>query len=407
MSIRNWAFPRALRAGIIFLTLFSGSLPPSLLQAQEAYPLLPNRPVRNIILFIGDGMGLGQITAGRIHSTGGVGKLNIEKMPVVGLLHTQSVDNLITDSAAGATALACGVKTANGMVGVLPDGSAVESILEAVRDRGGSTGLVATSSITHATPACFGAHIDSRSRHAEIAEQLIAAGINVLLGAGTAYFLPGSTPESKRADETDLLAIAKEVGYEIVKDREALLNASADRLLGLFAAEALSHQEGEPSLGEMTAKALEILPRDDDGFFLMVEGSQIDWGGHDNNPDYVIREMLEFDRAVKTGLEFALRDSSTLVVVTADHETGGMALNGGKFDGSALEIGWTTEHHTGIPVPLFAFGPHCLSFTGVRENSEVPRIFAGLLNISPFPRPYKERRTAATPPAVKNNTQHN
>lgn len=352
----------------------------------EDYPLMPDAPVHNIILFIGDGMGLSQITAYRIHNLGGVGKLNIERMPITGLLHTQSIDELITDSAAGATALACGFKTHNGMIATLPDNTRVLTILEAARDKRMSTGLIATSSITHATPACFASHVESRGNQTEIARQLIDENVDILLGGGKGYFIPESEPESKRSDDLNLVARAQEKGYQLVETGEALMKVDQNRVLGLFDYGALKHDPSEPTLAQMTAKSIELLSRNTKGFFLMVEGSQIDWGAHDNDLDYVLREMASFDEAVKVGLDFALQDKHTLVVVTADHETGGLAINGGSFDGSDLDVGWTTEHHTGQPVPVFAFGPYSLRFTGVKENSEVPKIFAELLGIEPFPR---------------------
>lgn len=373
---------------LIALTFFwcNSSDRPRSSTAAEDYPLLPDAPVRNIIMFIGDGMGLSQITAYRIHNVGGEGKLNIERMPVTGLLHTQSIDDLITDSAAGATAMACGFKTRNGMIATLPDNTKVLSILEAARDKGMSTGLVATSSITHATPACFASHVESRGNQTEIARQLIEANVDILLGGGGGYFIPQSAPESKRSDDLNLVAQAQEKGYQFVETAEELLKTSQNRVLGLFRSGALKRESPEPTLAEMTAKSIELLSQNNEGFFLMVEGSQIDWGAHDNDLDYMLWEMASFDEAVKVGLDFALEDKHTLVVVTADHETGGLTINGGSFDGSDLEVGWTTGHHTGVPVPVFAFGPHSLRFTGVKENSEIPKIFADLLGIKPFPR---------------------
>lgn len=354
--------------------------------AAEDYPLLPDVPVRNIIMFIGDGMGISHITAYRIHNVGAEGKLNIERMPVTGLLHTQSIDELITDSAAGATALACGFKTRNGMIAILPDNTRVLTILEAARDKGMSTGLVATSSITHATPACFASHVESRDNQTEIARQLVEGNVDILLGGGKRYFIPQSESESKRPDNLDLIARAQEKGYQFVETGEELLKADRNQVLGLFRSGSLKREPPEPTLAEMTAKSIELLSRNTEGFFLMVEGSQIDWGAHDNDLDYMFWEMASFDEAVKVGLDFALEDKHTLVIVTADHETGGLAINDGSFDGSDLEVGWTTGDHTGQPVPVFAFGPHCLRFTGVKENSEIPQIFADLLGIKPFPR---------------------
>lgn len=353
--------------------------------SSQHYPLLPDTRVKNVILFIGDGMGLSQITVGRLHAHGTSDKLNLEKMPVTGYLYTNSIDNLITDSAAGATALAAGFKTKNGMIAMLPDGSAVKTILEEFRDRRRATGVVVTCSVTHATPACFAAHVKSRQNETLIAEQLVHSGVDVILGGGKHFFIPQTDSASRRKDNKNLIDEAIANGYRLVETRDQLKDIRELKVLGLFQLDALRHAPSEPSLAEMTRKAIELLKQNRDGFFLMVEGSQIDWGGHANDLDYVIREVLSFDEAVKVGLDFALNDRHTLVLVTADHETGGLAINGGSFDGKELEVGWTTKHHTGVPVPVFAFGPHSLQFMGVHDNTEIPLIVAKTVGIKDFP----------------------
>lgn len=350
------------------------------------YPSPPDAQIRNIIFFIGDGMGISQITSGRLKALGPNGRLNIERMPVSGFLVTHAADDLITDSAAAATALASGFKTNNGMIGMLPDNTAVVTILEAHQEKGFSTGLVATSSITHATPACFAAHVPARKMEPEIAVQLVKSGTDVMLGGGRAFFIPQKDPLSKRSDDLNLLDRAGQNGYRVVHNREELQKISAGRVLGLFSDEEMRYQPHEPTLAEMTTKAIELLRANPKGFFLMVEGSQIDWGGHDNELDYVVRELLAFDEAVKVGLEFAREDRHTLVVVTADHETGGLSIKGGSIDGKELDVGWASTHHTGQPVPIFAYGPQSLRFTGVHDNTRVPIIFAELSGVEPFPR---------------------
>lgn len=378
-------------AALLILHCTADSQPQPLTPPPTAtYPSPPDAQIRNIILFIGDGMGITQITAGRLKSLGPNGRLHIDRMPVTGLLVTHAADDLITDSAAAATALASGFKTNNGMIGMLPDNTRAVTILEALREKGFSTGLVATSSITHATPACFAAHVPSRNMHPEIAAQMLDAGVDVLLGGGRAYFVPRKDPHSQRPDDLSLLDRAEQNGYRLVQNREELSQVHGGRVLGLFNDDEMRYEAHEPALGEMTAKAIELLRGNEKGFFLMVEGSQIDWGGHDNELDYVVREMLAFDEAVKTGLDFALQDRHTLVVVTADHETGGLAIKGGSIDGKDLKVGWASTHHTGQPVPVFAYGPHSLRFTGVHDNTRVPIIFAELLGVEPFPQVWQE-----------------
>ncbi len=346
---------------------------------------LNSQQVQNIILFIGDGMGIQQVAVTRIATVGPDGRLAIDKMPVTGILTTHSADNLITDSAAGATAMSTGVKTRNGMIGMNADTLSYATILELAKQQGKSTGLVATSSIAHATPAAFGAHVPNRRMQDKIAEQLLQNKIEVLLGGGKKYFIPQSENGSGRKDDLNLLTLAQQQGYTVVETRADLQKATAPYLLGLFAMDGLTTREPEPSLAEMTAKALQILSADPDGFFLMVEGSQIDWGGHANNLDKVIRQTRLFDEAVKVGIQFAQKHGNTLVVVVADHETGGLTIVKGKPDGSDLEIKWVTNYHTGQPVPVYAFGPFSQLFTGVHDNTFIPRVFATLWGIHPFP----------------------
>ncbi len=345
-----------------------------------------NTGVRNVILLIGDGMSLAPMVASQIKALGADGSLNIQKMPITGLSRTNSLDKLVTDSAAAGTALATGYKTRNGMIAALPDGKIPETILEAAKRKGLRTGLVATSTMSHATPASFAAHQDSRGSEAEISADMLATRVNVLFGGGLKFFLPASVEGSAREDERDLLREAREAGYTFLSNREEMLQADVDYALGLFQkGPLLTNDPSEPSLAEMTQKAIDLL-RCKKGFFLMVEGSQIDWAGHENNFDYLARQTLLFDQAVGIALQFALQDHHTLVVVTADHDTGGLGINNGSLSGDTLELGWTTKSHTGVQVPVYAYGPGSEEFVGVRDNTEIPKVFARLLKIKDFPR---------------------
>lgn len=361
---------------------FSYYTPPS---DKSTYPLVEQRQIKNIILMIGDGMSITPITAARIKVLGADGKLHIERMPVTGFINTHSANRLITDSAASATALASGYKTNNGMIGVIPDGTEVYTILEAASDKGMSTGLVAMSTITHATPAAFASHVRSRNDQAAIAYDIIAHRVNVILGGGKVFFLPQSHPDSNRRDDRNLIEEAEKAGYEFVQTKSEFDAAKGDFLLGLFHNDAMTTEPTEPTLTEMTAKAIEILSRNVNGFFLMVEGSQIDWAEHDNDADETIRQMLHFDLAVKQAVDFAMENGETIIVVTADHETGGMTINGGRLSGENLSIEWTTGSHTGVPVSIFAYGPHAERFMGWHDNTDVPKIFAELLGVTDFP----------------------
>ena len=358
---------------------------------KSPFPLVPEGPVKNVILMIGDGMGLPHIAATRTIVLGAHGRLYIERMPVTGIIDHYSADEFVSDSAATGTSLATGYKTNSDMIGLLPDGTPALTILEAARDIGMATGLVATLTITHATPAAFAAHIHDRDLEAEIAVQLLESKVNVLLGGGRALFKPGvSGYKFERSDGRDLTREARDRGYEYVETRDELMNAKADNgyLLGLFSDGFMLVQDSEPTLAEMTDKALEILSRNEKGFFLMVEGSQIDWGAEDNDINYTIREQLHFDLAIGNAIQFAMKDDETLVVATADHEAGGMFIPEGppnQLDGK-ISIGWGTDGHSGVPVPVFAYGPHAEKFMGWYDNTEIPKRIANILGISDFPR---------------------
>lgn len=358
----------------------------------EPYPTFHNnKKVRNIIFCIGDGMGLGQIALARMKAAGPSGTLYMERMPVVGFFWTHSADALVTDSAAAGTALASGVKTNNGMLGMTPDGTSYQAILEAAQAKGMATGLVVTSTISHATPAAFASHVTSRKMQDKIAEQLIANKVNVLFGGGQEYFLPRSSGKSKRNDEKNLIEEAKEAGYLYIQTAEELKTAQHTHILGLFQPGPLTTVAPEPSLAELTAKAIDILNHEGKshkkrGFFMMVEGSQIDWACHDNDAARTIRQTLLFDQAVKAAIDFAQKDKHTLVVVTADHETGGLTITGGNLKGDELDVNWSTGGHSAMPVPVYALGPKADVFAGTYDNTEVPRKFAKILGISPFPK---------------------
>jgi len=365
----------------------------------EPYPLTSDTRVRNVIFCIGDGMGVNQVALAGAAVAGPGGKLHIERLPVSGLVRTWSANSRVTDSAAAGTALACGIKTNNGMIGMTPDEKTHCSILEAAKAKGMATGLVVTCTMSHATPASFGSHVKSRKLEPAICEQLIDNRINVLFGGGRKYFLPQSDPNSGRKDDLDLLAKADGAGYACIHTPPQFRNVEGSHVLGLFQFDALTTGTPEPSLAMMTRKAIRLLRRANldstdgrYGFFLMVEGSQIDWECHANRANGSIRQTLLFDQAVEAAVDFALKDGHTLVIVTADHETGGMTLNGGGNEDKAdseLAVKWSTKGHTGAPVGIWALGPGATRFAGVQDNTEIPKKIAQLLGIRPFPRPAK------------------
>jgi alkaline phosphatase len=357
--------------------------------ATTPYPLTSDKEVRNVILCIGDGMSSGQIA---LASTKVGAKLHIERMPVTGLVQTRSANSRVTDSAAAGTALATGVKTKNGMIGTAPNGQAYRSILELAKAAGMATGLVATSTITHATPASFGAHVKSRSSENAIAGQLLANRVNVLLGGGRKFFLPRSNRNSARKDNRDLIAEATHAGYVYVTSEQELRSTQHPYVLGLFQLEALTTAPPEPSLSTLTREAIRVLEQagrasanSKSGFFLMIEGSQIDSACHEHNARRAIRQTLLFDQAVQAAIDFALQGGHTLVIVTADHETGGLSLSGADDKNPERRVHWSSWGHTGSPVPIGALGPGAAMFAGTQDNTNIPSKIAQLLNIRPFP----------------------
>ncbi|MGI6295274.1 MAG: alkaline phosphatase [Armatimonadota bacterium] len=332
---------------------------------------------KNVILLIGDGMGVGPVMAGRIGGPGRDGKLTVDTMPYTGFAKTYSANRLVTDSAAAGTALATGVKTNNSMISQDPNGKKLKTILELARDMGKSTGIISTTSIVDATPAVFVAHVDTRGKTEDIAAQMVASRVDVVLGGGKRFFTPKSK-DGGRGDERDLLAEAAAKGYKVFETAEALAACTAHKYIGLFASGGMTSNRPEPTIAEMTAKAVSTLSQNNKGFFIMSEGAKIDHEAHGNNKDGVIKEMLMFDDAVKAALDFAKKDGQTLVIVTADHDTGGMTVNEPNDDNPKFSPGWTTKGHTGNMVPIYAYGPGAENFTGTHENTDIPNTIAKL-----------------------------
>ncbi len=352
---------------------------------EDRLELVADKPIKNVILVIADGTGVAQLSSGQLNLVGADGYLSLQRMPVTGIVKTQSANSLITDSAAGATAYSCGMKTNNGMIAYLPDGTHCKTILQYAEERGMVTGLVATSTITHATPASFAAHVASRGNQTGIAEQYVNSGVEVIFGGGREFFIPQSEDGSSRSDDRNLIEEFESKGYEYVADAEQMKASSGDKVLGLFANSGIESVDRSPTTAEMTEVALSKLKDNENGFFLMVEGSQIDWAGHQNNAEYAIREVKDLDDAMSVILDFAEKDEETLVVLTADHETGGMTMMNSSDDPKQLRVEWVTDYHTAVPIPLMAYGPHAIEFTGWHDNTDVGIKIAELMNIENFP----------------------
>ena len=318
-----------------------------------------NIKAKNIILFIGDGMGPNQVALARFSVGGANHRLSFENFPVTGIVLNHSAQNLYTDSAASATTWAAGVKTKNGYLSVDSDNKFLPTIPELLSTKGYLTGLVATSSITHATPAAFYAHINSRSKHKKIAEMLVESDIAIALGGGSEFFkMPLSNEAIHIINNGDSL------------DENNLIEYS--RVLGLFGEDGLDRRLSPPTQLKMTETALDFLDSKTlncPGFFLMSEGSQIDWAGHDNNVKYMLAEFADFDDSIAAAIEFAKQDKETLILVTADHATGGLVLQ--KPRGSSIRAQWTTTSHDLSSINIYAYGPGAEKFSGVMDNTEI------------------------------------
>lgn len=333
---------------------------------------------KNVILMIGDGMGLAQITGAMIRNGY---NLNLEQFSTIGLHKSYAADDLITDSAAGATAFASGVKTYNAAIGVTVDTQAVGTILEEAHEKGFKTGLVATSTIVHATPASFFSHNRHRNNYEEIAADLLNNNVDFFVGGGKKYF-------DRRKDERNLVKELEDKGYTIKNFIESDI-ATVDIPKGKFGflsadGDPLPASQGRDYLLPATKRALEYLGGKEAPFFLMVEGSQIDWGGHSNEAEYIVSELLDFDRTIGYVLEWMKKDNNTLLVITADHETGGFAINPGTTRDSIV-AGFTTTHHTGSLIPVFAKGPGERIFGGIYENNTIYDKMRSCLGWGPRP----------------------
>jgi len=354
---------------LVLLALSSYSCKSNQISSAESKSALRGLAPKNIIVMIGDGMGLTQTTAA-MYKNGN--RIAFERMPIVGLHKCYSSDNLVTDSAAGATAFACGKKTYNGAIGVDPDTVACQTLLELATERGMATGLVATSTIVHATPASFFGHEALRSSYENIALQLAESDVDFFVGGGKKFF------SQRRLDKRNLIEEMRKKGRYVDDYFETPFKetfASPEKQFGYFTAneDPLPFAQGRDYLVPATELALEYLAKKDTaekGFFLMVEGSQIDWGGHANKSEYIISETIDFSNAVDKVLDFAAKDGETLVVITADHETGGYAIAYGSKQDSIIGA-FTSDYHTAAMIPVFASGPGCEAFSGIYENTAI------------------------------------
>lgn len=329
---------------------------------------------RNVIFIIGDGMGLAQISAAMSECTSDNA---FAQMPIIGLSKTSSADNYVTDSGAGATVFAIGKKTKNYSIGVDASGNAPEGLFEKCKAKGMKTGVVVTSSVTHATPAAFYAHVPSRKSEDDIALFLLKGNCDIAVGGGIKFF-------KRRPDGMDLLDSLHHLGYETIADSvqgyQYLPSSKYIQLLADNGMPPMSKGRGD-YLRKASTAAWQVLSKNKQGFFLMIEGSQIDWGGHDTDYQYMKSELLDLNETILAALDFAKKDKNTLVVVTADHETGGLTLLENEANKQSFIPRYTYKKHTGIMVPVFAFGPGSELFSGMYENTEMHFKFKQLLGL--------------------------
>ncbi len=337
-----------------------------------------NHEPKNVILLIGDGMGLNYVAASALQSNDDPFK----KFTTVGLSIIKSLDSLITDSAAGATAIATGYRTKNKHLSVDANNKTLKTFFDLAEEKGLSTGIVVTDNVSGATPAAFYAHYYTRYDKQMITNQFLESNIDVVIGGGTKYFTSEViNRDGKFKSVTDEL---KTKGYKFYYDFKSLSKSPSDeKIFGLFEEDDVPKaEERNYSLGELTSIAIHHLSLNKQGFVLMVEGSQIDWAGHDNESDYLLSELNDFKTAIDTALAFAERDSNTLVIVTSDHDTGGMAITEGLYDASNLTIGFVSTHHTAGFVGVFAKGPGEENFGGLYDNFMIGRKIFHLLDES-------------------------
>ena len=359
--------------------------------------------VKNVIYLIGDGMGFGAVSSLLLSEDSVTG---FEQAPVIGLSETCSANNYVTDSPAGGTALACGIRTKNGYLGVDPEGKPLTNILRKAQAMGKRSGIVVNTVLTEATPAAFYAGVTSRSMSFDIAKQFTESGVDVAIGAGLEPFI-------KRPDSLDLTATLINKGYDVHLDWKTVLNTTSKKFVGILpmgdvhrrnesgnttagAADgaevclaaklaASSEENGdttrlsEPTvyLEKATAKALEVLSNDNrQGFFLMIESAIIDGYGHNNDSEGMIEEMKEFDNTLRQLVAYVNQHPETLLVVTADHETGGTGVSYKSYEvGSTtpVQLSFSTKGHTGTVVPVFAYGAGAEAFAGIMKNTDLPK----------------------------------
>ncbi len=322
---------------------------------------------KNIILLVGDGMGPAHVTAAR-NARGA--EFNIGRMPVIGLMMTACADRAVTDSAAAATALATGFKANYEAVGIDATGAAKTTVLEVAEKAGKSTGVVTTAYFYDATPSAFAAHVKHRSEHVAIAKQMFASGADLIVGSVLDSFTKDGGPSARD--------LATEAGIAVVTTRAEIDSSNAARVLALFPGQPRDGDFAEAPLPDLARSAIARLSKNPKGFFLLIEHEGIDSSSHQNNRVDATTSLTSFDTAVGVALDFAQKSGDTLVIVTGDHETGGLRISETKLGNWRME--WSTGDHTAVSIPVFAYGPGAASFAAFMDNTDVGR---KLLELAP------------------------
>lgn len=328
--------------------------------------------VKNVVFMIGDGMSLTHVYTTWVANRG---KMWIDNATTVGLHRTYAANRLITDSGAGGTAFAIGQKTNYHMVGTDVNGNPMPSIIDFAKEKDLSTGVVVTCRLNDATPADFCCNNPDRDKSYEIAADYLTSNADFIFGGGSKYF-------ENRPDGRNIFKEMQQQGYSVARSMVELEKINSGKVFAVTDSLDLPvpKKRGD-ALADASLKALDILSQNENGFFLMIEGSQIDDYGHFNDIDLLVQEIVDFDKTIGKVMEWAAKDGETLVVITADHQTGGLTLLDGDIEKGEVKVHFSTGGHSGIMVPVYAFGPGAKEFTGMYENKDLFHIMKKLLKL--------------------------
>ncbi|MCY1722645.1 alkaline phosphatase [Prolixibacteraceae bacterium Z1-6] len=348
-----------------------------LFRSENTYQVKNIRPTKgekvdNVILMIGDGMGISHYSSAWIANKG---HMNIENCMYAGLVKTYAANKLITDSGAAGTAMATGQKANYHSIAVDVDNNPLNSMTDLANDKGLSTGIIVTCGLTDATPATFCANNPDRDKEEELATDYLNCGVDFILGGGRDKF-------HNRSDNRNLLDEMKAKGYKVCSSLEETLNTKDERVFAVLEEGQLPLANDRGDLFQKACeKALDVLSKNKNGFFAMIEGSRIDDCGHWNDLPGLVAEIGDFDRTVGQVLEWAQKNGKTLVVILSDHETGAFTIIGGDISNGEVTGNFANKEHSGILVPVYAYGPQSNQFTGIMENTDIFKKIKSILNL--------------------------